>query len=315
VASVSLLCGGPAVLFAAVFGVGSLALQAFMSYEKYAGVLKWLCASLFAYVATVFVVHVPWATALRHTLIPTLQWKGAEIVAIVAVLGTTISPYLFFWQAGEEVEIEEANPKEQPLTKAPEQAPSQLHRIRVDTATGMAFSNIVSFFIILTAAAALNRHGITDISTATQAANALRPVAGKFAFVLFAMGIIGTGLLAVPVLAGSAAYAVGEAMHWKVGLSNDVMKAKRFYAILALATVLGVVLNFAHINMIKALFWTAVINGLVAVPIMILMMLMANNRKVMRQFTLTRRLNILGWLATLVMAAAAVGLVATWNQQ
>jgi Mn2+/Fe2+ NRAMP family transporter len=179
----------------------------------------------------------------------------------------------------------------------------------------MAFSNIVSFFIILTAAAALNTHGITSIDTATQAADALRPIAGKFAFFLFAAGIIGTGLLAVPVLAGSAAYAVGEAMQWRVGLSRDVFHAKRFYMILALATVLGVAMNFAHLNMIRALFWTAVINGVVAVPIMILMMLMANNKKIMRQFTLNRRQNILGWLATVAMAAAAVGVFATWNQQ
>jgi Mn2+/Fe2+ NRAMP family transporter len=232
----------------------------------------------------------------------------------VAVLGTTISPYLFFWQAEEEVEIERAKPEEQPLRKAPKQAAKQLNRIRVDTYTGMAFSNLVAFFIILTTAVTLHTHGITDISTSTEAAQALQPIAGKFAFLLFALGIIGTGLLALPVLAGSAAYAVGEAFHWQVGLNSDPKKAWRFYAVIAAGTVAGLLLNFLHISPIKALFWSAVINGVVAVPIMVLMMFMTQNSDVMERFTISRGQKFWGWLATSAMAVAAIALFATWGK-
>ena len=313
-AALQLLIGGPALLYAGLFAVASAALETLLPYEKYANVLKWMCSALFAYVATVFVVHVPWGQALRATVLPSLSFKIAYITSIVAVLGTTISPYLFFWQAEEEVEIEKASPEEHPLKVAPREARPQLHRIRVDTYTGMAFSNLVAFFIILTAASTLHAHGVTDIQTSTQAAEALRPIAGKFAFLLFALGIIGTGLLALPVLAGSAAYAVGEAFHWRVGLNQSPRRAKRFYGVIAAAMLIGLAMNFLHLNPIKALFWSAVINGVVSVPILILMMLMGQNPKVMGQFTLGRRNRVLGWAATVVMTAAAIALFATWGK-
>ena len=313
-AAMKLLVGGPALLFAALFAVLSVGLEVLLPYDRYAKVLKWLCAALFAYVATVFVVHVPWGTALKATVIPSLSLKAVFITSIVAVLGTTISPYLFFWQAEEEVEIEEATPEEKPLKQDPKAAPTQLHRIRVDTYTGMAFSNIVAFFIILTAASTLHVHGVTDIQTSTQAAAALQPIAGRFAFLLFALGIVGTGLLALPVLAGSAAYAVGEALAWRVGLNNEPQKARGFYGIIAAATLIGLGMNLVHLDPIKALFWSAVINGVVAVPIMGLMLLLGQNEKVMGQFTLNTRQRVLGWLGTAVMLAAAVGLFATWGK-
>lgn len=290
-----------------------MGLEVFLPYDKYAKVLKWLCLALFAYVATVFVVHVPWGAALKATFVPHVSLTAAFITSIVAVLGTTISPYLFFWQAEEEVEIEKARPDEEPLKQNPKAATAHLHRIRVDTYTGMAFSNIVAFFIIVTAAATLHAHGITNIQTSTQAAQALRPIAGRFAFLLFALGIVGTGLLALPVLAGSAAYAVGEALRWRVGLNSDPQKARGFYGVIAAATLLGLGLNLVHIDPIRALFWSAVINGVVAVPIMALMLLLGQNAKVMGEFTLNARQKALGWLGTAVMLAAAVGLFATWG--
>lgn len=313
-AAVRLLVGGPALVFAALIAVASVVLETFMSYEKYAKFLKWLCLALFAYVGTIIVVHVPWGQALKQTFVPHVQLNATFLTSIVAVLGTTISPYLFFWQAEEEVEIEQARPDEAPLKVNPRGAKAQLHRIRIDTYIGMAFSSIVAYFIILAAAVTLHAHGITNIQTSTQAAAALEPIAGKFAFLLFALGIVGTGLLALPVLAGSAAYAVGEALHWKVGLNSAPRQAKRFYGIIAVATLIGLSLNFVHINPIKALYWSAVINGLVAVPIMILMMLMSQNRKVMGEFSLTRWQKGLGWLATAAMLAAAAGLVGTWGK-
>ncbi|MBV9850696.1 MAG: divalent metal cation transporter [Armatimonadetes bacterium] len=318
-AAASLLIPGPALAFAAFFVLASLALQIIAPYDRYTLVLKWLTLALFAYVATVFVVHVPWEPALRATVLPSFPWKTAGfLTGIVAVLGTTISPYLFFWQAEQEVEIEKANPKDRPLIRAPRQAPAQMQRIRVDTYVGMAFSNLVAFFIILTAAATLHAHGLTDVQTSTDAAAALQPLAGRFAFLLFALGIIGTGLLAIPVLAGSAAYAVGEALRWPVGLNRDMMQAKGFYGVLAAATLIGLALNVHvghfHIDPIKALFWSAVINGVVAGPIMIIMMLMASSGRVMGRFTITGRQKFFGWLATAAMLAAAVGLFATWGK-
>jgi NRAMP (natural resistance-associated macrophage protein)-like metal ion transporter len=312
-ASVHLLVGGPALIYATLFAIVSVLMETFMPYDQYAKWLKWLCVVLFAYVATVFVVHVPWGQALRATVLPTLSFQAGFLTSLVAVLGTTISPYLFFWQAEQEVEIEHATPKDRPLTKDPKSAPAELHRIRVDTYTGMAFSNLVAFFIILTAAATLHSHGITNITTSTQAAQALKPIAGPFAFLLFTVGIVGTGLLAVPVLAGSAAYAVGEGLSWRVGLNRDPKRATKFYSVIAIATMIGLGLNLVHIDPIKALFWSAVINGIVAVPIMVLMMLMTQNTKVMGDFTLNLRQKTLGWLATAAMLAAAVGLFATWG--
>ena len=250
--ALALLLGGPAHIYAAAFGVVSLALQIFVPYSKYVRVLKWLTLALLAYVATVFVVHISWPQVAVAFVRPKLNWTPETITTIVAVFGTTISPYLFFWQASQEVEELEADPHAQPLKEAPNQARASFVRIKIDTYFGMGFSNLVAFFIILTTAVTLHMHGVTDIQTSAQAASALRPIAGEFAFLLFAAGIIGTGLLAVPVLAGSAAYAMAGALNWKKGLEHKPAMAKRFYSIIAISTLAGVALGFTPIDPIKA---------------------------------------------------------------
>jgi len=313
-AALKLLIGGSAHWYAIAFGLGSLLLQVFVPFPRYAPLLKALTLALLAYVATVFVVEVPWGEVFRQTLLPSLSLKADYVVAVVAVFGTTISPYLFFWQASQEVEDQRAAPGEEPLLAAPGQARAQLQRIKIDTYVGMGFSNIVAFFIMLTAVVTLHLHGITDIQSSAQAALALRPLAGNFAFALFAAGIVGTGLLAVPILAGSAAYAVAEAFEWRIGLGLQLLQARGFYAILSIATILGVALNFTAIDPIKALFWAAVINGVIAVPIMVVMMLMAVRVDIMGRFAITRRLKVLGWLATAIMAIVVIAMVATWGQ-
>jgi NRAMP (natural resistance-associated macrophage protein)-like metal ion transporter len=310
-AALKLLVPVPMPIAVAGFTVVSVLLEVFVRYSRYVSVLKWLTISLFAYVATVFIAGVPWGKAAHGTLLPHLQFNSGYLTVIVAVLGTTISPYLFFWQAGEEVKKEKEDVDAQPLTAAPEQAPAEFERIRWDTYIGMGFSNLVALAIVITTAATLNAHGITNITTSSQAAEALRPIAGRFAFTVFAAGIIGTGLLAVPVLAGSAAYAMGEAFGWPVGLAMKANRAKAFYGTIVVAFILGALLNFSPIDPIKALFWSAVINGVVAVPVMITMMLLASRQTVMGEFTLGPILKAIGWLATAVMAAAAVGMFAT----
>ena len=313
-AALNLLIGGPAHWYAIAFGLVSLLLQVFVPFPRYAPILKALTLALLAYVATVFVVKVPWGEVFYQTIMPSLSLKADYVVAVVAVFGTTISPYLFFWQASQEVEDQRAAPGEEPLITAPEQARAQLRRIKIDTYIGMGFSNLVAFFIMLTAAVTLHLHGITDIQTSTQAAQALRPLAGDFAFALFSAGIVGTGLLAVPILAGSAAYAVAEAFKWRIGLGLQLLQARGFYMIVIIATILGVALNFTPIDPIKALFWSAVINGVVAVPIMAVMMLMAIRVDIMGPFVITRRLTVLGWLATATMAIVVLAMFATWGQ-
>jgi len=313
-AALNLLVGGPAHWYAIAFGLVSLLLQVFVPFPRYAPILKALTLALLAYVATVFVVKVPWGEVFYQTIMPSLSLKADYVVAVVAVFGTTISPYLFFWQASQEVEDQRAAPGEEPLITAPEQARAQLRRIKIDTYIGMGFSNLVAFFIMLTAAVTLHLHGITDIQTSTQAAQALRPLAGDFAFALFSAGIVGTGLLAVPILAGSAAYAVAEAFKWRIGLGLQLLQARGFYTIVVIATILGVALNFTPIDPIKALFWSAVINGVVAVPIMAVMMLMAMRVDIMGPFVITRRLTVLGWLATATMAIVVLAMFATWGQ-
>ncbi len=312
-AAMKLLVGGPAQLYAVLFGVVSLLLQVFVPFPRYAPFLKALTVALFAYVATVFVVRVPWAEVLYRAVIPGARWDVNYVVAIVAVFGTTISPYLFFWQASHEVEEQRAAPRERPLKEAPEQARRNLRRIKTDTYIGMAFSNLIAFFIILTAAVTLHAHGLTDVATSAQAAQALRPLAGPFAFYLFAAGIVGTGLLAVPVLAGSAAYAVAEAFDWRIGLGRRPAQARGFYAILTIATLLGVALNFTPVDPIRALYWSAVINGVIAVPIMVIVMLLSARTEVMGNFVVRGRLRLLGWAATVVMAAAVIVMIATWR--
>jgi NRAMP (natural resistance-associated macrophage protein)-like metal ion transporter len=312
-AALKLMIGGPAPLYIAGFAVLTVLLEVFTRYSRYVSVLKWLTLSLFAYVGTVFVVGVPWGTVAFSLVVPHVSLDGDSLTVVVAILGTTISPYLFFWQAEEEVEDEQENPAAAPLNEAPEQAPRELERMRLDTFVGMGFSNLVALFIMLTTAATLHAHGVTDIETSSQAAEALRPIAGPFAFYVFAAGIIGTGLLTLPVLAGSAAYAVGEAMRWPVGLSKVAGKAKAFYGTIAAATFVGALLNFTSLDPIKALFWSAVVNGVVAVPVMAAMMVMASRRQVMGAFVLGRGLRIWGWLATAVMLLAAIGMFATWG--
>jgi NRAMP (natural resistance-associated macrophage protein)-like metal ion transporter len=313
-AAVKLLVGGPLLIYVAGFAVVTAAGAIFMRYARYVTVLKWLTLSLFSYVAVIFAVHVPWAQVARHMVWPHVHANGAYITVVVAVLGTTISPYLFFWQAGQEVEDERENPEARPLIKAPEQAPFALARIRLDTYIGMAFSNLIALAIVLTAAATLHAHGVVDIQTSAQAAEALRPIAGRFAFTVFAAGIVGTGLLALPVLAGSAAYALGEAWRWKVGLARRPAAAKAFYAAIAVTIALGGALNVSGIDPVKALFWSAVVNGVVAVPVMAAMMLLGVRQSVMGPFTLGPALRWVGWTATAAMAVAAVAMVATWGQ-
>ena len=309
--ALGLLIGGPRLIYVIAFGSLCAILEVFMAYARYVAVLKWLTLALFAYFGTVMVVDIPWAEAASGFLLPTFLPDAAFWTTVVAVLGTTISPYLFFWQAAQEVEDIRLEPQRKPLVKAPQQGPDAIERIRLDTYIGMAFSNLVALAIIVTIAATLHAGGVTDIATSSQAAEALRPVAGPFAFTLFALGIIGTGLLAVPVLAGSAAYAIGEARRWPVGLGRKPEKAKAFYATLTIATMVGVALNFSSINPIKALYWSAVINGVVAVPVMVAMMHMTANPKVMGKFPVHDGLRLIGWMATAVMAAAAIAMGVT----
>src|SRR5260221_5546200 len=252
-AATQLVLPGKISLFILIFGLGSLAGTLLIPYSSYAKYLKWLTLSLFAYVGVIFFVHVSWATVIRSTLLPHIQLTREYLTALIAVLGTTISPYLFFWQASQEVEEVRNHHGEKPLKRAPLQAPEQLGRIRLDTYLGMAFSNIVAFFIILTAAATLHTHGITEISTSAQAATALEPLAGRFAFLLFVCGIVGTGLLAVPVLAASACYGIGEACRWKTSLERKPRDAVRFYSAIAVATLTGLSLNVLHIDPGQAL--------------------------------------------------------------
>jgi len=257
-------------------------------------------------------VDTPWGLVARDTLIPTFRLDTGYVVAIVAVLGTTITPYCFFWQSSQEAEDERIDPHARPLLDAPGQAPAQIARIRLDTYVGMGYSNLISLFIIITAAATLNAHGITDINTSAQAAEALRPIAGVLTFALFAAGIIGIGLLAVPVLAGSCAYALGEALDWPTGLDRLPLDACAFYGTIIVSTLIGIAINFVGMDPVKALFWSAVINGVVAVPLMVMMMIMAMAPKVMGHFTLSAGLCAMGWLCTAVMAVAVAIMFATW---
>ncbi len=311
-AALKLLIHGPAHLYVVLLGVLSAALQIFMRYARYVSVLKWLSLSLLSYVVCAFVVHVSWMSVAWHIVWPRFSFDSDYVMAVVAVLGTTISPYLFFWQAEEEVEDEKERDGARPLIRAPQQAGTELARIRLDTYVGMALSNLIALFIVITTAATLHAQGVLDIQTAAQAAEALRSVAGPLTFAVFAAGIIGTGLLAIPVLAGSAAYALGEVLSWHVGLARTPIRAKAFYGAIAAATAIGVILNFTPINPVKALYWSAVLNGIAAVPVMVVMMRLTMRRDIMGDFTLPRLLRAIGWLATLAMALTVVALVVTW---
>ncbi|MGV1760370.1 NRAMP family divalent metal transporter [Rhizobium sp. A22-96] len=306
-----LLVNGYALFYVAAFGVICVLLQVLLKYKRYVAVLKWLSLALLSYIATLFVVHVDWSSFGRGLVLPTFKMDPSYWSMIVAIFGTTISPYLFFWQASQEAEDLKEKPKEEALTEHPQEAKKANTRITLDTLIGMAASNVVALAIITTTAATLNKAGKTNIESSIDAAKAIEPLAGHFAKIIFATGIIGTGLLAVPVLAGSAAYAVGEAARWKVGLSREPSEAKAFYTTVGLATVIGMLLNFTPIPPMKALFWSAVINGVVAVPVMVILMLIASNQKVMKQFVIGRGLRVLGWASCLAMFLAVVGMAVT----
>lgn len=309
-AAVGLLIGGPLWLYTLLFGAFCVIVEIWLSYERYASVLKWATLSLFAYVAVVIVAHVPWGEALASLVVPRIEYTGAYATAVVAILGTTISPYLFFWQASQEIE-EQKRHKAKPLCITPKDAGPELKRIRVDTLTGMAFSSIVSLAIVFATAATLHANGVLDIATSAQAAEALRPIAGNFAFALFSLGIIGTGLLAVPVLAGSAAYAVTEMFGIASSLDAKPTKARLFYGTIAVTTMLGVSLQYVGIDPARALYWAAVVNGVLAAPLMVMMMLIVRNPRAMGRLTLGPRATITGWFATLVMAGATIIFFAT----
>ena len=309
--ALGLLIGGPRHVYVYIVGIGALCavLEVFVSYKRYVRVLKWLTLSLFSYVAVVFAVDIPWLQVLRGIAFPALSFKTEYVTTMVAIFGTTISPYLFFWQASQECEDLRAVKADKPLRNHPEQAVRQLQRIKVDTYIGMGFSNLIAFFIMLTTATTLYAHGVKDIQSSAQAAEALRPLAGRFAFLLFSMGIIGTGLLAVPVLAGSSAFALAESFRWKHGLDLTPLRGIRFYGVIAVSTLIGVGLGFTRIDPIKALYWAAVINGVISVPIMFVMMRMVANPKIMGEFVVGQRLSVLGWLATGVMALAVGAMI------
>jgi Mn2+/Fe2+ NRAMP family transporter len=306
-----LLVGGNSLIYVVGFSGVCVALQVGLEYKRYVSVLKWCTLVLLTYVVTLFVVKVDWIALAESLVIPKMSADPAYLSVVVAIFGTTISPYLFYWQASQEVEDVKEKPLEKPLVVAPQQARPARERIRLDTLIGMGFSNIVALAIMTTTAATLHVGGITNISSSVEAAKALEPIAGVFAKTIFACGIIGTGLLAVPVLAGSAAYAIGEARRWPVGLSRRPLEAKAFYLTVSVATVVGMALNFTSIDPIRALFWSAVINGVVAVPIMVILMLLASDPAVMKQFVIGPALKVLGWLATAAMAASVIGMALT----
>lgn len=304
-----LLIGGPAPLYVVALAAVSVLAQILFNYQRYVSILKWLTLVLFAYVIALFVVKVPWGEALMGLLIPKIQWSGAFLTTLVAILGTTISPYLFIWQSSQEAEDQRIDPDKKPLKQEPEKEEAENKRIRIDTLVGMAVSNVIAIAIIMTTAATLHASGKTDIQSSSQAAEALKPVAGAFAEFIFALGIVGTGLLAIPVLAGSTAYAIGEGRKWPVGLSRKPREAVAFYAVLTVSVALGVALNFVGIDPIKALYWSAVVNGVLAAPVMVIMMLLVRRQSVMGDLIVKGPVYWLGWIATVAMGLCIVGMV------
>jgi Mn2+/Fe2+ NRAMP family transporter len=308
----SLVTGLPAVGFLLAFAIFCATAEVVMRYEAYERVLKWLTLALLSYVVTLFMVHIPWAQASQGLLMPRVSWDNETLMMIVAIFGTTISPYLFFWQASQEAEEVQDRDDEQPLKCDPLEGRVELTRIGLDTIIGMAASNLVALAILFTTAATLNANDVFNIRTSADAAAALKPFAGNYASLIFALGIVGTGLLAVPVLAGSAAYALGEARRWPVGLDRKPRRAKAFYGTIVAATAVGALMNFTPIDPIRALVVAAVINGIVSVPVMAVMMLVSVRKPVMGVFTVGGALLWLGWLATAVMAAAVGAMAYTW---
>lgn len=310
--AVKLLIGGPGHLYVIAFGVLCAMAQVFIDYRVYVRYLKWLTLSLLAYVATVFAITVPWGQVLLRTVVPSFSLTSDYFTAVVGVFGTTLSPYLIFWQAAEEVEDLSLRRDSTSLLVSPEAAQGEIHRIRLDTWFGIGFSNIIGLCIIVATAATLNAQGIVNITSAAQAAEALRPIAGRFASFAFAAGIVGTGLLAVPVLAGSAAYAMGDALERPVGLARRPAQARTFYGVIAGSTLIGVALHFLPIDPIKAPFWSAVLNGVLVVPIMVVLMFLSVEMRVMGKFVLPRTMRWGGWIATVVIGAVVVAMVVSW---
>jgi NRAMP (natural resistance-associated macrophage protein)-like metal ion transporter len=306
--AVALIAGGPHHVFALALGLLSLALQVWVPYQRYVNLLKWLTLSLFAYVGTLFALHIDWTEVWARTVYPHVTMSHGYLTMIVAIFGTTISPYLFFWQASQEVEEQLRAPREDALKRRPEDAAQNVSRMKFDTCVGMGVSNAVAFFIMLTTAVTLHQHGVHDIQSSTQAASALKPAAGDLAFLCFSLGIVGSGMLAIPVLAGSAAYAMAGTFHWSGSLEHSPARSARFYGIIAVATLLGAGLAMSSVNTIEALFWSAVINGVAAAPVMALMMLLAVNREVMGKFVIGKSMRLLGWCATGAMLAAVAAM-------
>jgi NRAMP (natural resistance-associated macrophage protein)-like metal ion transporter len=309
--AVTLIVGGPPFIWTVVVAIVALTLLIMLSFRSYARILKYLTLSLFAYAGVLFLIHVPWLEVMTSLVMPKAELSRDYLTAIVAIFGTTISPYLFFWQASHEVEQQNETEGEKPLRRAPSQGHVQLRRVKWDTLIGMGMSNLVAFFIMLTAATVLHAHGKTQIDSAAEAAQALKPIAGELSFFLFAAGIVGTGMLAIPTLAGSAAYAVAETFDWPKGLDKHLFQASGFYGTVALGTILGVVLTVVAVNPMKALYWSAVLNGVIAIPLMVIIMLLASNKSLMKKFVATKRVRWVGWAATVIMFAAFVGMIAT----
>ncbi|GAC1043200.1 NRAMP family divalent metal transporter [Rhizobium sp. No.120] len=291
-----------------LFVTATLLLQVFVPYHRYVAFLKWLTLSLLAYAAVLFTVHVPWAEVGLRTIWPKLSFNSDAAAVVTGVFGTTISPYLFFWQASEEVEDMERRWGGVALVKDRPNADKELRRIRWDTWSGMFYSNVTAYFIILATAMTLNVAGVTQINTAAEAASALKPLAGDFAFLLFALGILGVGLIGVPVLAGSGAYALSEAMEWREGLELKPTDARGFYGVIAVSVLAGMMIQYSPVSPMRALFWSAVINGVVAVPLMAVVVVLASSKAVMGDFTAPRSIIILGWIATVIMGMAAIGM-------
>ena len=310
--ALALLIKGPPLVYVVALGTLSVVLEIFVKYDSYVRYLKWLTLVLFAYVGTAFAARVDWGQALHNLVLPKLQFNARYLTGIIAIFGSTISPYLFFWQAAQEVEVKRETPGAKTLKNAPQQALPEFKRIHIDTTFGMALSQIIAFFIMLTAAATLPALGLKEVPTATEAARALRPITGDFAFFLFTLGIVGTGLLAIPALAGATAYAVAETLKWPEGLARTPLEAKGFYAVIAVTMLIGAGFGLMEINPMQALYVSAVINGFISVPIMVVILFLGSKKEVMGAFTLPIKLKFFGWLATTAMGIAAIGLIITW---
>ena len=307
-----LAVAGPALLYVCLLGAASVLVELLTRYARYVRLLRWLSLSLLSYVVCAFMVEVPWRQILRTLLWPTLSASPQYVLAVLAALGTTISPYLLFWQAQQELEQRQHDGSAPQLLRAPEQAPGEFARIRFDTLIGMGLSGVVALFIVITTASTLHAHGVQTIQSAADAAEALRAVGGRFTFILFALGILGTGLLTLPALSTSTAYAVGELLSWRVGRRHPRTRAPAFYAAIAAATALAVALNFSAMNPMRALYWSAALNGVTAVPLLTALMYLATNAGVMGPLQLPAGLRVLGWLAVAAMSCSVAAAAMAW---